>query len=59
MSLLEQNTTKKGRVDKNDASELDAGDNESEKYKVKAIWDSVVYARKSTSYLPRLHYLVS
>ena len=60
MSLLEQNTTRKGRVDENDAAELDAGDNEGGKYKVEAICDSVVYARESeTGHLPGLYYLVS
>ena len=57
MSLLEQNTTRKGRVDEN-ATELDVGDNNGE-YKVEAIWDSVVYARESKSgHLPGLYYLV-
>ena len=36
MSLLEQDITKKGQVDEN-ATKLDAGDNESGKYEVKAI----------------------
>ena len=59
MSLLEQDTTRKGRVDKN-TTELDAGDDDSGKYKVKAIRDSAVYARESESgHLPGLYYLVS
>ena len=37
MSLLKQDTTRKGRVDKNDATELDIGDNEGEEYKMEAI----------------------
>ena len=58
MSLLEQNTTRKRRVDEN-ATELDAG-NEGSEYKVEAIWDSAVYVRGSESgYLPGLYYLVS
>ena len=58
MSLLEQDTTRKGRVDDNE-TELDAGDN-SREYEVEAIWDSVVYTRKSESdHLPGLYYLVS
>ena len=36
VSLLEQDTIKKGRVDKN-VTELDAGDNDSGEYKVEAI----------------------
>ena len=59
--LLEQDTTRKGRVDENDAAELDAGDNEGGEYKVEAIRDSAVYARESESghNLPGLYYLVS
>ena len=41
-----------------DATGLDAGNNEGRKYKVKAICDSAVYARESIGYLPRLNYLV-
>ena len=37
MSLLEQNTTKKGRVDDANAAKLDAGNDKSGKYKVEAI----------------------
>ena len=57
MSLLEQVTTKKERVEK--VPELDAGDN-SEEYEVKAIWDNAVYANESESgHLPGLYYLVA
>ena len=59
MSLLEQDTTRKGRVDENDAAELDAGDDEGGEYKVEAIRDSAVYARESAGHLPGLYYLVS
>ncbi len=45
MLLLEQDTTKKGRVET--AIELDKGN--SEEYKVKAICDSKVYAKESDS----------
>ena len=59
VSLLEQDTTRKGRVDENDATELDAG-NDSGEYEVEAIRDSAVYARESESgHLPGLYYLVS
>ena len=58
MSRREKDTTRKGRVDEN-AMKLDTGDNNGE-YKVEAIWDSTVYARKSESaYLPGFYYLVS
>lgn len=55
---MEQNIIKKGRVDKN-AAELNAGNNK-KKYKVKAIQDNVVYARKLKLgyYLSGLYYLV-
>ena len=57
MSLLEQDTTRKGRV--HEAEELDAGDDSGE-YEVEAIRDSAVYARESESgHLPGLYYLVS
>ena len=59
MSLLEQDTTSKGRVDKN-ATELDAGYNDSGEYEAEAIRDSAVYARESESgHLPGLYYLLS
>ena len=59
MSLLEQDTTRKRRVNKNNATELDAGNNSGE-YKVETIWDSAVFARESESgHLPGLYYLVS
>ena len=50
MSLLEQDTIKKGRVnEKVRQMEFDAGDDESGEYIVEAIWDSAVYARESES----------
>ena len=57
MLLLEQDTTRKGRVDK-DATKLDAGNNKSEEYKIEAICDSAVYIRESANHLPGLYYLV-
>ena len=57
VSLLEQDTTRKGRVDEN-ATELDAGEDSGE-YEVEAIRDSAVYARESAGHLPGLYYLVS
>ena len=61
MSLLEQDTTRKERVDENgiELAELDAGNNEGGEYKIEAICDSAVYARESKSgHLPGLYYLV-
>ena len=55
--LLEQDTTRKGRVDKN-VTEFEAGDEEG--YEVEWIRDSAVYAKKSEAgHLPCLYYLVS
>ena len=47
MSLLEQDNTRKGRVDDENV-ELDAGDKKGE-YEMKANWDSKVYTRESES----------
>ena len=59
MSLLEQNTTKKGRVNKNNVAKLDTGDNKGGEHKIKAICDSVVYTRESKSgFLSGVYYLV-
>ena len=57
MSLLEQNITKKKRVDE-DVTELDTSNDKSGKYKVEAICDSMVYVRESEGHLPGLYYLV-
>ena len=54
MSVLEQNTTKKGQVSKK-VLELDAGNEDSKEYEVEAIQDSAVYVNKSESgHLPGL-----
>ena len=60
MSLLEQDTTRKGQVDdKNNVVKLDTGDKSGE-YQVEVIWDSAVYAGELKSgHLPGLYYLVS
>ena len=58
MSLLEYNTTRKGRVDETTTQlKFEAGE-KGEEYKVEAIWDSTVYARESEGHLPGLYYLV-
>ena len=61
MSLLEQDTTKKGRVDEEARQmEFNIGDDESGEYEVGAIWNSAVYARESESgHLSGFYYLVS
>ena len=59
VSLLGQDTTRKGRVDEN-ATELDVVGNDSSEYKIEAIRHSAIYTRESESgHLPKLYYLVS
>ena len=60
VSLLEQDTTKKGRVNDTQLDfEFEAG-NDNKEYEVDGIRDSAVYAKESaTGQLPRLYYLVS
>ena len=48
MSLLKQDTTKKGRVNKN-ATKFDVSNNNSRKYKVKVILDNAIYTKESKS----------
>ena len=59
ISLLEQDTTKKERVDKQVKElELEAGD--SEEYKIEAIQDSAIYASKlKSSQLLGLYHLIA
>ena len=59
MSLLEQDNTRKERLDKRVKEiELIAGNNK--EYKVEAIWDSAVYVSESKSgQLSDLYYLVA
>ena len=57
VSLLEQDTTKKGRVNDTQLNfEFEAGDDK--EYEVDGIRDSAVYARESARQLPGLYYLV-
>ena len=57
ISLLEQDTTRKERVDKKITQlEFEAGN--SKEYKMEAIQDIAVYANKAKGYLPGLYYLV-
>lgn len=59
MSLLEQDTTRKGQMDEK-IPELDGGNKDSKKYKVEIIWNNAVYAKKSKSgQLPNLYYLAA
>ena len=57
MALLEHDTTRKERVDKN-VIELDAGN--SKEYEVDVIWDSALYTNKLESgHLPSVYYLAA
>ena len=57
MSLLEQNTNKKERLDKW-VTEFEAGN--SKEYKVEAIWDNAVYTSESElGQLSGLYYLIA
>ena len=58
VSLLEQDTTKKERVDEK-VTELDFEAGNSKEYEVEAIRDSAVYSRESEGHLPGLYYLVA
>ena len=58
MSLLEQDIARMERVDEK-IRELDAGDKDSEEYKMEAIWDSAVYTKESEGHLPGFYYLVA
>ena len=60
VSLLQQDTTRKGRVDKKVRQmKFNAYDDDSGEYDVEAIRDSAVYARESKQgHLPDLYYLV-
>ncbi len=62
VSLLEQDTIRKGQVDKaipepDKEFEFEAGDNK--EYEVKAIIDSMVYGQQANDQMPGLYYLVS
>ena len=58
MSVLEQDITRKERVDKK-ITKLEFKVGNSKEYKVEAIWDSAVYANKAKSHLLGLYYLVA
>ena len=60
VSLLEQDTTRKGRVDEKIAEQLEFEAGNDEEYEVEGILDSAVYAKESEAgHLPGLYYLVS
>ena len=57
VSLLKQDTIKKSWMNKFSVPEFEAGDNK--KYKVEAIWDSVIYIKEADRHLPELYYLIA
>ena len=60
MLLVKQDNTRKGRVDDENAAELDDGNDKRREYEIEAIVDSTVYPKESESgHLPGLYYLVS
>ncbi len=61
MSLLEQDTTRKERVDEITSRLEFKNDGDGEEYEVEAICDSAVYTKELNSghHLPGLYYLVS
>ncbi len=59
MPLLEQDTTRKGRVDETTSRLEFESDGDGKEYEVEAIRDNAVYARESEGHLPGLYYLVS
>ncbi len=58
MSLLEQDITRKGRVDETTSRLEFESDGDGEEYEVEAIRDSTVYARVLEGHLQGLYYLV-
>ena len=58
MSLLEQDTTTKGRVDKN-VTELEFNAGNNKEYKMEAIWNSTVYTKESKGHVLEFYYLIA
>lgn len=58
MSLPEQKTTRKGRVDKTTSRLEFENSGNSKEYVVEAICNSTIYVMESESYLSNLYYLV-
>lgn len=57
MSLLKQNTIKKGQIDETTSQLEFDKDGNGKKYKLERLCDSAVYAKESKGFLPRLYYL--
>ncbi len=63
MSLLKQDTTRKGQVDSKalpkPTKELEFGAGGNKEYEVKAIIDNAVYDQQANDQMPGLYYFVS
>ena len=57
VSLLEQDSTKKGQINEFSVPEFEPGDDK--EYEIEAIRDSAVYAKEADGHLPGLYYLVA
>ena len=57
MSILEQDTIRKGRINEFAVLEFDKGNNK--EYKIEIIWDNAVYTKKADRHLLGLYYLVA
>ena len=57
MLLLKQDTIKKKRIAKN-ITVLEFGAGNHKEYKMKIIWDNVVYANEAEGHLSEFYYLV-
>ena len=55
--MLGQDIIKKMQIDENNVIKLDVGEN-NRKYKVVAICNNMVYAKKSVGHLPKIYHLV-
>ena len=55
VSLLEQNSTKNGRMNKLPEFKMD----DNKKYKMEAICNSTIYGKEANKHLPKLYYLVA
>lgn len=60
MPLLKQHITKKKRINKNVKEiNFDTSNNDSRKYKIKAIKDRAIYVKESESdHLPKVYHLI-
>lgn len=56
--LLKYNIIKKRRVDETTSQLKFEANDKSKKYKVKKIWNNVIYTRESKSHLSKFYYLV-